>query len=889
MRQTSRTFFRGISPSPFGVALALGVFLLGTSRTASGGAADPVKEDVVLSVELDMDGELKKDDIKFGHFPEGRVCAFTYRGVKNPKDIAYYTKLGFRTTVGVSSSTSADRIKALEDAGAEIYVAKMWGAKAHAHGDMIGANTIQEAYDVSGTTRLVLRKHSKGQVNLVNGSSKTQGLSYWYRRNPRGYGEGRGFVHCFQDCNYLANMGYSGAYPVVVQRGTSSKCLAVVPNSDIGVRGKVANELIFYQSLSNQFRGTLRRRQKGQVVTYTLPEGAKEKERKMIERLVGKWAKHPDIWHARTGEICSLAYVKHKSRVVDVKANGQGKVITLGVDSHTYPDFLVSPLPLQLPSSVTVKSARINGHDCKVTKRDKGVFVDVPIQAALRAGCAMSMKTAQPNMEIPGNMGITLTIKNTSKTTMEKASLQWILQGHPKMTITGGTGGTFNLPAGGEKTVQAQVKTEMGAYYGIRAIEARIKATVEGKPRQFLEGFEIVVAPRLRVEVEPKHQLPMIKGQVQPFLITIASGNSSKPGGSPSKFVSHKSGACKGTLSFQLPEGLEAVPPQQAFEVADCGIVRLQFEIKNNTWNKEIGWIKPVIKLEGEKEPTAIPYRGCPVVRDEEMIGYKPIDDKGLTLHANWDDPDTWSHKCSNPRNKRGISGVKLSQDGIKGYCIKTGSMAFFDPSKTVNYRQGTIMMWMKRDPAKRNENQVRPDPKKTWKSALSEGYGHGELLIGVEGSGQGHPNSKSGVGMRRWPGWGGKDGYLEARYLSMSNVVHYVQVPYENKKVWKWRHVALLWHMKDRRLEIYLDGELAGKADPGKDPWLASPWDPGHRTGGANAGLSFGSSDHGKKQYMLRDEVYVYNRALTLDDIKANMGLVKKPATAEKPEEKKE
>jgi hypothetical protein len=125
---------------------------------------------------------------------------------------------------------------------------------------------------------------------------------------------------------------------------------------------------------------------------------------------------------------------------------------------------------------------------------------------------------------------------------------------------------------------------------------------------------------------------------------------------------------------------------------------------------------------------------------------------------------------------------------------------------------------------------------------------------------------------LRRYPGYG-RDGCLEAVFICMMNKRYYVQVPFN----WtdEWKHIGLVWHRKKRRLELYMNGELAGRADPGKEEWLTSPWNPGGPCRTANGGFSFGSSDHGGAtvQRHLKDEAHVYYRALTAEEIRENYG----------------
>lgn len=860
-----RTYSNEANLKPTLMALVTACSVLGMTvlSGAEVSATNDKAKDVRLKLILDLESkaDLSSKDVKYHYYPEGRSFAYTYSGIGNPKEIAYYQKLGFRTTVYVRSSTSEKVIKALEDAGAEIGVAgrAMWGSKG-TKGSSIGANTRHGAFHAAATTRIELSKKAKCPIAVVSAATFHAGRPFLYSRAGC---EGYGFV--FQDSNYLQNTCTSF---VIVSRGDHSKTQILCPATAIG--GSRAHELIVYQTLNNQFRGAMRRKEQGRVINFSMPSQLDAKQRKMFERIVGRWGKDERIWHARQGEIAGLAYLKKKSRIVDVKPVGStGMEVLLSIDADVFPDYLLAPLPLQFPASLPIKEARIGGVTCAVTKKDTGIHVDVPIQKALRNGCAMTLATSAPDMEIPGEMTITLSMKNMMDKPMEDVRFHWVAEGHPGMTLSEAPSAPFSLAPNAEKKIVATVKTVRGAWFGLRAIEAVAEARVDGEDRVFMEGFEIQVKPRLRVEGTPRRRVPYIVGRRLPYLVDINNYKSHTKGGPPSKFISHRTGPCKGVVTFQLPEGMEADPPQQSFELPEHGKVRLLFWIKNNTWSPKLEKIIPLVTFDGEKTPIQTPFPGTQVVRDKEQLNYKPLDELGLTLHANWDDPDNWKHQAVNPRNYRGVSGVALHHEGKKGYCIKKGSMCFFDPFKTSNYEQGTVCLWIKRDPSVRNENQYRPDPKKTWKIQLREGYFRGEYIAGEEPScGPGN----CGMSLRRWPGWGGKEGYLEAVYRCIGNKRYYVQVPFENKKLWTWRHVTVLWHMNDRRLEIYVDGELKGKADPGDGPWLGLPWNMGRPAGGTNAGFGFGSNDHGKKTYMLRDEIYVYDKVLTPEQIKANM-----------------
>ena len=150
----------------------------------------------------------------------------------------------------------------------------------------------------------------------------------------------------------------------------------------------------------------------------------------------------------------------------------------------------------------------------------------------------------------------------------------------------------------------------------------------------------------------------------------------------------------------------------------------------------------------------------------------------------------------------------------------------------------------------------------------------YGETLFAGGLDAQAVASSGGGLTLRRYYGWDGKEGYLQATYQGMGSQLHCVQVPYENARLNEWRHVGVLWSLKEKRLELYLDGKLAGKAEPGEAEWHGVPWDNGRHSGMA---WQIISHDHGKWVGTCRDEWYAYNRALKAEEIKANMELVKK------------
>ncbi len=194
------------------------------------------------------------------------------------------------------------------------------------------------------------------------------------------------------------------------------------------------------------------------------------------------------------------------------------------------------------------------------------------------------------------------------------------------------------------------------------------------------------------------------------------------------------------------------------------------------------------------------------------------------------------------------------------------------DSYRNIDYYEGTVCFYVRKDPLVRNENTFVPDPKETVRFPCGRSN-NGETLF-TAGLVQNVGSSNSGITLRRFRSWQGKDGYLQLTYQMMGGgLVACQAAPFSWSE--EWRHVAILWSVKQKRLEIYLDGKLAAKAHPGQQEWRPSPWDRGVRNGnGWNMNLI--TADHGAWCGTCRDEVYIYKRALTAEEIRANKELAK-------------
>ncbi len=859
-----------------------------------------------LRMDLVSKAGLALQEVKLATFPGGKRCAFTYAGPTQPRTIAFFTKLGFRTTIYVGDQNpAADLIRSLEDAGAEIGTGRgrYWGAKPTIS-QPIGHNTFQEAYDVVTTSRLELQRLCKRPVICaeIGGRGGLEGVIGFLLERSN-VDNGKGFGGVFQDSNYLLQRSIYKPHVIYLGRGRKEPLITREKNSDFdaGAAAAVPNEKVYWQALAHQFLGTLRRIEPGQIVRFGMRD-FQDDDLARVERIMGEYGRHPLIWHATEGQIGAYEYLCKKISITAIRAiNDTELELDLALERDAFQPYLLAPLCIKLPKSLPLKSACLGGVPCPVTvvgtgtkesgeneaeeeeeaqkHSAEGIYVDVPLQAALTAGCQMTLTTSAPNMTIPGEMPVTLSIRNTLSKPLENVRVQWLPDGGVTVRAADGTvqAERFELQAGEERIVRATVRTQKEARFGLMPLQSLVTATVNGEERVFMAGFEIVAAPRFRVDMLPQGSLPMPKGRSQAFFVFLANGKSSQPGGPPDKLIHHLAGPCKGRVRFDLPEGMTAEPQEQSFELAADDAKTLLFMIRNDQWAATPARIRPVVILDGEKEPLEVPLSRTPVpVIRSEVLAYKPLDEQGLLAYMSFDkDSGTVFDRSVGGRGSESAGAPSvLASDGVKGWCSSAAMGCMVDSFKNIDHAEGTMMFWMRRDPQVKNENQFRADPAKTRLVGASGWNNDGECIVGWNKFAQVRPGAESGIGLRRYPGWDGKGGYLQATYQGMCNQLHCVQVPYENARQWDWRHVAVLWSTKNRRLEIYLDGKLAGKAEPGETEWHSTPWDHG---GPTVASLQPISCDHGKWTGTSRDELYIYNRALTESEIKANMDKCKK------------
>ena len=407
--------------------LAMVLPLTSVSFSAEAAGNKPIGVPLVLKarIEFAASATLTAADVKSAFFPEGRRCAFAYTGPRSNRTIEFMTRMGFRT--GVGSGPPGDR-KALaariKATAAKAVGAGTWHTKG-GYSSVIQGNTMQETFDAIITSRLHIQKKTDLPV-VFCGTGGHIGPSHFPLN--RDFDRSVSYGAVYEDAHFL-HIATGGPEPYMIYLGFGgerSLTLRGRYNNTMDSR-RVPNELVYYQVLAAQFEGTLRRAARGQFVIFSIRDFRNADLKELADNIKDFGGKHPDIWHASPNMVVSNHYLKEKIKVKEVRAAGASAVeITLAVDRNIFVPFVLGPLSLELPGDLLVKAASIDGVPGKVFRKKDGVYVDLPVKAALSRGLAMSFTTAAPDMTVPDTMAVTLKIRNTSDEPLKNARLSWL-------------------------------------------------------------------------------------------------------------------------------------------------------------------------------------------------------------------------------------------------------------------------------------------------------------------------------------------------------------------------------------------------------------------------------------------------------------------------------
>lgn len=864
-------------------------------------AANPV---VTVKLEFEKAPKVTAKDIAYAAWPSGKKIAVSYAGVTKLGAIQKWGKAGFRTTVsmgGAGTSAAQASLKGYLGAGAGFRHPKPMGMKG-GYSSMIQGNTVQETFDAISSMRLSTKKGRKRPV---------LGLGFGGHINPtatpmnRNFESNDGYGAAVWDSHYLY-INYHGRLGVFKGRRDRKPMFGCGGFEGSDPR-KVPNEMNYYRMIQARLRGALVRPQVGQLMNLMFRDYA-EKDRLQLEKVLKEFGNHPLLWHVSEEDVVSYHYLKQLAKVKDVRKVGSlGLEIDIELSKELYTPFVRHPLTLRLPVDAVVKSASVQGIACTLTKRGNpksaaaaaededpfgppkttaadtggkldGMYVDVPIYDVLTKGLEVTYQPAAQNMTIPDAMDLTLTFKNASGKAMKNAVLELVaspsIKGDKDLSLTYDKA-PFALAPGAEKKVTVKVKTVPGDRFGLSPVIAILSCEHNGTKRILMAGDEINIAPMLAVESAPYSATPYFKGRTSPYIVYLSNRN---------RWLCHRArGPLKGKLKLEMPKGMTAKPAEVAFELKKGGGTRFVFQVTNTEWSTKVDRIHPRIQLENDPNQYVSLHPGTPVLRNQQRLDYKPLDAEGLLLFASFDKgPGGFEKVVGGKKGKNGKVQVNInnygapytiSPGGVKGKCLGAKSGCVIDAHRNIDYMKGTICFWLRRDNAVPNDNFYFPGKAKTKGVGVNGWNNKGETIIGWNGSSTRLSQNASGISLRRYSAPDGKDGYLQLIYQGMEKQIRFCQATWAFKRLNEWRHVAMTWDMNKKLLQLYTDGTLKATAEPGAAPWLGRPWTKG---AGATDFIVL-SMDHGKWTGTQRDELYIYDRVLTPEQIMANLKKSKK------------
>ncbi|NRA38268.1 MAG: hypothetical protein HRU15_09020, partial [Planctomycetes bacterium] len=352
-------------------------------------------------------------------------------------------------------------------------------------------------------------------------------------------------------------------------------------------------------------------------------------------------------------------------------------------------------------------------------------------------------------------------------------------------------------------------------------------------------------------------------GDVQYFQVTVSNENA---------FLHPAKGtAKKGSVSLTPFAGLHVEPQQFDFTLKNKDTQKFIFKVTNDKWDVNKIRLRPIITIASSEKPVSNLVVGTLIVRDQALIDTQPLDEDGLLMFCGYDDlsKNGKFDMCNgNPRPYHYPNHTTpYYSNGVKNNCTSSSpSCNIYSPYRNVDHRSGTALFWVKRDPIVKNEFRYKGNPKTSYKDASPYKY---ETLFWTPG-----------IQVYRFPDWSDKPGYVQVIYQEMFGEGEFgprqvVNVPYSKKEQYEWTHWAVAWDVKKKHLAVYKNGILAATAEKTQRPWYACPWDLGDKE--RNWDLIINTQDHGRLGATLRDEVYIYDRALPAAKVMSNMKKVRK------------
>jgi hypothetical protein len=551
---------------------------------------------------------------------------------------------------------------------------------------------------------------------------------------------------------------------------------------------------------------------------------------------LAKHSRRPECWYTTLGELASSLYLAQKARATGVRLEAGQARVSLALEEDVNPLFLRAPVRLDLSGKVL------------------GISPEPLLSGPLEAKIAFS----PPRIRLPGEAKMAVTLTNRGR---EKIAAESIAAGQPAgFRVAALPGAAKPLAPGQSLAIEAVVASDAAAgthSFGFVPFPLRIRYSDGRATRTLLAAAELEVRPALRVDVYPHDGVPLGPKGSQTFQITVDNfragvgrGNWRNLRPRFEKFILPPEGAVEGRITFPSSDAFRVEPKELDLTLAAEGKQKVfHVTVTNAAPAKRPYILWPRILLAGDERPLLLPFGGTEV-HHVAALGKPHLDDKGLLMHATWDKTGDLPH-VDRARGRteayRGAMGYVSYGQGVVGRAALHKTTCLLDPWLNFNEAEGTMMFWLRDDPSQ----------KKPLRANMAE------RLFAV-GTQHPAPNVDTGQLSLRLHG----QGFLLARMMTVGPVYHEVKAPF--KKSDQWNHVALIWSCPKKLMQIIADGEVRGELKDDGKTWYPIPcrrW-PEHY-GDFMTPLS---DDHGTYTSTMRDEFRLYNRPLTVEEIREHI-----------------
>ena len=555
-----------------------------------------------------------------------------------------------------------------------------------------------------------------------------------------------------------------------------------------------------------------------------------------------------DYWYATLGELASTIYLQRKAKVSAVKVEGGEARVTLALPEDFNPLFLRAPISLDLA----------------------GTVVDVPAKELTGGPLEATLTLSPAQIRLPGRAALKVRLLNRGTEPISNISVNCRATAGFDVYINS-PGDVARVLPGKPEDVDFQVagNDKAGPHsFGFVPVSVRVGYTAGGAKRTLLAAAELEVRPGLSVDVYPYDGVGVAPKGSQTFMLTVNNiragpgrGNWRNLRPKFEKFILPPEGQTTGTITFPKSDAFKVDPEKIELTLDASGEQKVFHVTLTNTGASKAAYAMwPVIRLSGEKDPLLLLFGGTSV-HYAEKLGTPALDDKGLLMYASWDKLDGGNSpgvdKARGMRTSyQGAMGPGRLGPGLLGQALLHNTVCLLDTFMNLNESEGTMMFWLRNDPSQKRAFPPRGQ----------------ERLFAVETQ---HPARNVDTGLLYL---GLTQSGLQAKMMTIGPTYHEVRAPF--KKTDDWSHVALTWSCPKKFMRIIVDGEVRGElTDDGKS-WHAVParrWP--HAYGDFMTPLS---DDHGTYTSTMRDEFYIYNRPLSVEEIQEHIKQVKAKAATQ-------